>query len=63
MQATPLVSIEVDAVTSPATTTAVLDGPERDRLWDQHVAQLPHFAAYPETAGRLIPMVRIRRSG
>ena len=24
------------------------EGAERDRLWDQHVEALPHFAAYPE---------------
>lgn len=30
------------------------------RLWDQHVAALPWFAAYPERAGRDIPMVQIR---
>jgi hypothetical protein len=37
----------------------VVEGPERDRLWDQHVAALPHFAAYPEQAGRVIPIVRL----
>jgi deazaflavin-dependent oxidoreductase (nitroreductase family) len=34
-------------------------GAERDRLWDAHVEQLPHFAAYPEQTGRVIPMARI----
>ena len=34
-------------------------GPERDRLWDQHVAELPNFADYPKQTGRLIPMIRI----
>ena len=34
-------------------------GPERDRLWDQHVAVLPNFADYPEQSGRLIPMIRL----
>ena len=34
-------------------------GPERDRLWDQHVAVLPNFADYPEQSGRVIPMIRI----
>ena len=63
VQADPDVTIEVRAATFPATTTAILDGPERDRLWDQHVAQLPHFAAYPAQAGRVIPMVRISRAG
>jgi len=35
------------------------DGAERDWLWEQHVLALPHFAAYPEQTGRVIPMVRI----
>ena len=35
------------------------EGPERDRLWKQHVRTLPRFAAYPEQTGRVIPMVRI----
>jgi hypothetical protein len=38
-------------------------GQERDRLWDQHVAQLPWFGEYPSQVGeRTIPMVRLRRS-
>jgi deazaflavin-dependent oxidoreductase (nitroreductase family) len=61
VRAIPVVTMEVGVTTFPATTRAILDGPERDRLWDQHVAQLPHFAAYPEQAGRVIPMVRITR--
>lgn len=39
----------------------VTDGSERDRLWEQHVAELPWFAPYPETAGRRIPMIRLSR--
>jgi deazaflavin-dependent oxidoreductase (nitroreductase family) len=42
-----------------AATARVLDGADRDRLWDQHVATLPWFAEYPEKSGRTIPMVRI----
>lgn len=42
-----------------ATASVVDDATERDRLWDQHVAALPHFAAYPEQTGRVIPMVRL----
>ena len=32
---------------------------ERPTLWDRHVAALPWFAAYPEQAGRVIPLIRI----
>ena len=41
----------------------IADGPERDRLWDQHVAKLPNFADYPKQTGRLIPMIRIKPAG
>lgn len=56
----PEVSIEVNIETKPATATVVDEGPERDRLWEQHVAALPWFAPYPDQAGRVIPMVRLR---
>jgi deazaflavin-dependent oxidoreductase (nitroreductase family) len=54
----PDVTIEVANRTHPARASAV-NGAERDRLWEQHVLALPHFAAYPEQTGRVIPMVRI----
>jgi hypothetical protein len=35
-------------------------GPERDRLWAQHVEQLPWFGTYEQqVTGRTIPVVRI----
>jgi deazaflavin-dependent oxidoreductase (nitroreductase family) len=54
----PAVTIEVDKETFDATAT-IVDGPERDRLWDDHVDALPWFADYPAQTGRLIPMVRL----
>ncbi|MGH2474337.1 MAG: nitroreductase/quinone reductase family protein [Candidatus Limnocylindrales bacterium] len=59
VRADPDVSIEVATQTFAATAMAVVDGPERDRLWEQHVAALPWFAPYPEQTGRVIPMVRL----
>ncbi len=61
VQANPDVTVEVANETFPARAEAFIDGPERDRLWAQHVAALPHFAAYPEQTGRVIPMVRLKR--
>jgi deazaflavin-dependent oxidoreductase (nitroreductase family) len=58
VQANPAVTIEVGGQTLEA-TASVVDDADRERLWDQHVAALPHFAAYPEQTGRAIPMVRI----
>ena len=59
----PKVELEVGNETYAATATVYRDGPERDRLWNQHVAQLPWFAEYPSQVGeRIIPMVRLTRS-
>lgn len=60
LRANPLVSVEAEGrAPIEATASVVDDATERDRLWDQHVAALPHFAAYPEQTGRVIPMVRL----
>jgi deazaflavin-dependent oxidoreductase (nitroreductase family) len=57
----PDVTVEADGERFEA-TAAIADGDERDRLWDQHVAQLPWFADYPaQVGGRTIPMVRLTR--
>lgn len=58
LAADPDVEIEV-ANRKHAARATITDGPERDRLWAQHVAALPHFADYPAQTGRLIPMVRL----
>lgn len=41
----------------------IREGPERARLWAQHVEALPHFAAYPKQTGRVIPLARIVKTG
>lgn len=53
----PDVAVEVGNRTFRA--TARLDEAHRERLWQQHVANLPWFAPYPEQTGREIPMVRL----
>ena len=58
LRANPRVTIEVGNQTFDA-TASIAEGPERDRLWQQHVAALPWFAAYPEQTGRVIPMARL----
>ena len=55
----PEVDIEADNRTFEATATVITEGSERDRLWEDHVAQLPWFADYPAQTGRVIPMVRL----
>jgi deazaflavin-dependent oxidoreductase (nitroreductase family) len=58
VEANPDVTVETEGRTFEARAT-IVQGAERDRLWDRHVDALPKFAAYPEQAGRVIPMVRI----
>jgi deazaflavin-dependent oxidoreductase (nitroreductase family) len=59
----PSVDLEVANETFGATAQVLRSGLERDRLWDQHVEQLPWFGKYPEqTGGRLIPVIRLIRA-
>jgi deazaflavin-dependent oxidoreductase (nitroreductase family) len=62
VRANPDVDVEAEGRTFRARAT-VADATDRDRLWDQHVAMNPHFAAYPEQTGRVIPMVRLTPVG
>jgi deazaflavin-dependent oxidoreductase (nitroreductase family) len=62
VEANPTVGLEVDNETFDATAQVIKDGPERDRLWDQHVERLPWFGDYPKQSGRVIPVVRLSRS-
>ena len=61
LQADPNVTLEVANETFPA-TAKVEQGAERDRLWANHVGQLPGFGEYPAMTGcRVIPMIRLSR--
>ena len=51
-------SVEVDGRQFEA-SAAIAQGPERDRLWQQHLEAQPQLAAHAEQAGRTIPMVRL----
>lgn len=63
IHAHPRVEIEVANQTRAATAREVT-GAERNRLWEQHVAQLPWFGKYPEqVTERTIPVVRITPEG
>ena len=57
------VEVEVNNESFGANAEVLREGPERDRLWEQHVAQLPWFGEYPSQVGeRTIPVIRLRRS-
>ena len=55
----PAVSLEIGTHKMAATARVIAEGPERDRLWDAHAAELPWFAKYPAMTDRLIPMIRL----
>lgn len=61
VQAAANVMVEAEGRPPFEATALVADDADRARLWDRHVAMLPHFAAYPDQTGRVIPMVRLRR--
>ena len=58
IEADPAVDIEVGNEQRDA-TASIVEGVERDRLWDDHVRALPWFADYPAQTGRVIPMIRL----
>ena len=60
LEAQPDIEFEFGDRTYHGHAEVLREGPERDRLWEEHVKVLPRFAAYPEQTGRVIPIVRIR---
>ena len=60
LRANPEVTLEVDNETFAALATEA-SGPERDRLWAQHVTELPWFGEYEAKVVRVIPMFRLTR--
>lgn len=63
LAANPNVQIELGADRVDVVATVHRDGEERDRLWNQHVEQLPWFGDYPDqVGGRIIPVVRLSRA-
>ena len=60
LEANPDVTIEVDNRQVPV-HAVITSGAERDRLWNDHVAQLPEFGEYPKKTDRQIPMILLER--
>ena len=63
LRAQPLASAEVNNEVFPVAATIEADGPERDRLWAAHVADMPGFGEYPAKTARIIPMIVLERYG
>jgi len=62
LKANPDASIEVDNEVVPVRATEAT-GAERDRLWNDHVAELPEFGEYPKKTSRVIPIFVLERRG
>jgi deazaflavin-dependent oxidoreductase (nitroreductase family) len=58
--ANPVATAEVDNEVFKVRATDTREA-ERDRLWNDHVAALPEFGAYPTKTDRLIPMLILER--
>jgi deazaflavin-dependent oxidoreductase (nitroreductase family) len=54
--------IEVNNERSPVKARVETNGPERDRLWAAHVAEMPGFGEYPKKTDRIIPMIVLERA-
>ena len=55
--ASPDVTVEVNNRVISARARIEAQGPERDRLWEAHVEDMPGFGEYPKKTDRVIPMV------
>jgi deazaflavin-dependent oxidoreductase (nitroreductase family) len=62
LRANPEVTIEVGAETFPA-RASVVEGAERQRLFDQMAAQMPNFAEYQRNTTRQLPVIVLERAG
>jgi len=60
--ANPIVTIETDGQAFQANAT-VVEGVDRDALWDRHVAEHQQFAEYPSKTDRIIPIARLTPLG
>jgi deazaflavin-dependent oxidoreductase (nitroreductase family) len=58
----PDATVEVDNQVLPVRAREAT-GEERDRLWNDHVAELPEFGEYPKITDRVIPMLVLEKAG
>jgi deazaflavin-dependent oxidoreductase (nitroreductase family) len=56
----PEATVEVDNQVFKVRATEAT-GEERDRLWNDHVAELPEFGEYPKITDRVIPMLVLEK--
>ena len=61
--ANPLVTVELGSEQFQARATAVMDEPERSRLYTKMVGHRPGFADYEQKTNRKIPAIILERVG
>jgi deazaflavin-dependent oxidoreductase (nitroreductase family) len=61
LRANPEVTVEIGTESFPA-RASVLEGEERQRLFDQMAAQMPGFAEYQENTTRQLPVIVLERA-
>jgi deazaflavin-dependent oxidoreductase (nitroreductase family) len=62
IKANPSVTLEVGEETFPATAT-IVEGAERDRLFNAQADAMPGFRDYEKATDRVIPVVVLERAG
>jgi deazaflavin-dependent oxidoreductase (nitroreductase family) len=62
VRSNPDVTVELGAEAFPARAT-ILQGAERQRLFDQMAAQMPNFAEYQRNTTRQLPVIVLERVG
>ena len=62
LRARPTATAEVNNEVFGVEATIEANGPERDRLWAAHVAEMPGFGAYLTKTERVIPMIVLERT-
>ncbi|MBU6423547.1 MAG: nitroreductase family deazaflavin-dependent oxidoreductase [Chloroflexi bacterium] len=58
----PDVTVEAEGEEFRARATPLAEGPERDRLWEQHATSFPGFRDYEKKTARTIPVVVLERA-
>jgi deazaflavin-dependent oxidoreductase (nitroreductase family) len=61
LRAHPVATVEVNNEMVQVRAKIEAEGTERDRLWAEHVAEMPGFGEYPAKTDRIIPMVALTR--
>jgi deazaflavin-dependent oxidoreductase (nitroreductase family) len=60
--ANPDATVEIGTEAFPVHATVESTGEERDRLWSDHVKELPGFGEYPKQTSRVIPMIVLEKA-